>query len=376
MDGKQYGCGCGFDWRASISWSPYNENTDEIPCGSIFMSRFFDLLQRLNQQKGHSSSASSASAQQNKDVASELDRALSVLLSQDSSYSKRIENGCESRQTLSVLRPQGPSYPASLEEVSELKRIPVEEVHILPESRIVFHTDPNSPGADRFRLLRMRLQVLWNARKLKTLLITSPLPGDGKSTIALNLATALAEKGKRSVLLIEADLHRSPLTQELGLRAMPGLAECMESGLDSISAVRRLEPLGWYLLSAGEARSNPTELLQGETFSVVMQKLSPLFDWIVIDSPPVTPLSDALSLARIASASLLVTRSGQTPSDAVEKAIGLIGREHVLGIVLNGVEDLDQFYSGYYGYSGGNNGRASGDSQPAASNSARQATNF
>lgn len=331
------------------------------------MSRFFDLLQRLNQQKGDSSSASVRAASTNTGVASEFEHALSILLPKDTSDPEHIEDGSDSDKILSVLLPPSPGYSGNLEKVPEFERIQVEEVQVQAASRIVFHTNPNSPGADRFRLLRMRLRVLWNTRKLKTLLITSPLPGDGKSTIALNLATALAEGGKRNVLLIEADLHRSPLTQQLSLKAGPGLAECLEGGLNPVTAVRRLEPLGWYLLSAGEPHSNPTELLQGDNLSAMMQKLSHHFDWILIDSPPVTPLTDALSLGRLANASLLVTRAGHTPSEAVEKAIGQLGREHVLGIVLNGVEELDQLYYGYNGYSGNRNGRARETIHPTVS---------
>jgi len=236
--------------------------------------------------------------------------------------------------------------------VTPLDHISVEEVQVNPGSRIVVHTDPRSAGADRFRFLRMCLRELWNSGKLKTLHITSPFPQEGKSTIALNLATALAEGGKRTVLLIEADLHRPTLTEQLGLDRRAGLADCLESSLNPVSVLRRLEPLGWYLLPAGEPRSNPTELLQTEAFGGVLQKLSPHFDWILIDSPPVIPLTDALSIARHANATLLVAREGRTPREAIERAIAVLGRQRVLGIVLNAVEGLDRMYSGYYGYSG------------------------
>ncbi len=233
-----------------------------------------------------------------------------------------------------------------------LQQIPTEEVYVPPESRIVTHTDPCSAGADRFRFLRMCLRELWNTGKLKSLLITSPLPQDGKSTIALNLATALAEKGKRTVVLIEADLHHPTLTESLGLEGQLGLADCLESGFNPVSVLRRIEPLGWYLLSAGELRSNPTELLQTEAFASVLQELYIHFDWVLIDAPPVRPLTDALLLARQANATLLVAREGRTPREMLEKAIALLGRQRVLGIVLNGVEGLDRLYTGYYGYGG------------------------
>ena len=323
------------------------------------MSRFLDLVQRLNQETDNSSSPSEGAASQRFQVASELDQTLSTLLPHETSHLLNAENGSESHQKRSVLLPASSVHPENLENCSEFLRIPVEEAHVNAASRIVFHTDPSSPGADRFRFLRMRLRELWNTKELRTLLITSPLPEDGKSTTALNLATALAEGGKRSVLVIEGDLHRSPLSEQLRLKPGPGLAECLEGGLNPLSAIRRLEPLGWYLLGAGKAHQNPTDLLQGEAFAVVIQKVSPHFDWILIDSPPVIPFTDALSLGRQANGSLLVARAGRTPSEAVEKAMTLLGRQHVLGIVLNGVEELDPVYSGYYAYSGNGNGRPS-----------------
>jgi non-specific protein-tyrosine kinase len=245
-----------------------------------------------------------------------------------------------------------------LEKAIQLHQIPVDEVQVHPSSRIIVHTDPRSAGADRFRFLRMCLRELWNAGKLKILQITSPLPQDGKSTVAMNLATALAEGGKRAVLLIEADLHRPTLSQQLCLEKRSGLADCLETGLNPATTLRRLDPLNWYLLPAGEPRSNPTELLQTDAFAGVLQKLSPHFDWILIDSPPVIPLTDALSLARQAHATLMVAREGRTPREAIEKSIAILGRQRVLGIVLNAVDGLERKYSGYYGYGGypNNNG--------------------
>ena len=134
---------------------------------------------------------------------------------------------------------------------------------------------------------------------------------------------------------------------------MPGFAECLEGDLSPVSAIRRLEPLGWYLLSAGEPPSgNPTDLLQSEALPGVMQKLSPYFDWILIDSPPISPLTDALSLAQHTDASLVVIRAGRTPRDAVERALALLPPEHVLAVVLNGAEGLNRLDSKYYGYYG------------------------
>jgi succinoglycan biosynthesis transport protein ExoP len=165
----------------------------------------------------------------------------------------------------------------------------------------------------------------------------------------LNLATALAERGKRNVLVVEADLHHSSLSEGLRLKPWAGLTECLlDDAMPPLSAIRRIEPLGWYLLPAGEPRRNPTELLQTPAFGAIMQKLAPSFDWILIDSPPVIPLTDALSLQQHADASLLVVRAGHTPREAVEQTIALLGKKNIVGIVLNGVEARDHLYYQYY----------------------------
>ena len=231
--------------------------------------------------------------------------------------------------------------------IVEFDQIPTEEARIRPETRIVFHTRPLGLAAHRFRFLRMVLRECWNTGKLKRLLVTSPLPDDGKSTIALNLATALAEGGARKVLLIEADLYRPHLGHELGLTARSGLAECLDNGDDPLSFIRRVHPLGWYLLPAGQIQTHQAELLHTPAFSRAMRILSPRFDWIVIDSPPLLPVSDAVTLGRQTDGSLLVVKAGTTPAEAVEQAIALLGQKHVLSIVLNGAEGLDRYYSNY-----------------------------
>jgi capsular exopolysaccharide synthesis family protein len=230
-----------------------------------------------------------------------------------------------------------------------LPEFAVEEAHLNPENRLVYYDDPRSPAADRFRLLRMRLKEHWAAGKLKKLLVTGALAHDGKSTVTLNLATALAERGKRTVLVVEADLHHSSLAESLRLKPWAGLTECLvDDAASPLSAIRRIQPLGWHLLPAGEPRRNPTELLQSPAFGQIMQKLSPCFDWILIDSPPVIPLTDSLTLQQHADASLLVVRAGRTPREAVEQTIALLGKKNILGIVLNGMEASNHLYYQYY----------------------------
>jgi len=239
------------------------------------------------------------------------------------------------------LATEAPAAPATF---------PVEEARLRPENRLAYYSEPRSPAADRYRLLRMRLKERWRSGKLKKLLITSPVAHDGKSTVTLHLATALAERGKHSVLVVEADLHHSTLSESLKLKPWAGLTECLADAIPPLSAIRKIEPFGWYLLPAGEPRKNPTELLQTPAFGQLMQKLAPYFDWILIDSPPVIPLTDALSLQQHLDGSLLVTRAGQTPREALEQTIELLGKQKILGVVLNGVEPRNHLYYQYHGY--------------------------
>jgi capsular exopolysaccharide synthesis family protein len=239
--------------------------------------------------------------------------------------------------------------PVTTEPDYALQNVKSVEVRLEAASRLVFHTDPRSVAAERFRFLRMRLQERWKARKLKSLLITSSLPHEGKSTVALNLATAMAEQGKRLVLLIEADLHHPQIMKQLGLEPSAGLAECLEDHLPPMQVIRRVEPLGWYLLPAGAPRRNATELLQTGSVADLFHDLAGYFDWVLIDSPPVLPLTDALTLKQRSDGSLLVVRAGETSRDAVEQAVNLLGKDHVMGLLLNGVEGLHHLYS-KYGY--------------------------
>jgi len=232
----------------------------------------------------------------------------------------------------------------------ELDQVPVEEVDIDTLSRIVFHTDPRGLAADRFRFLRMRIRERSNAGKLQSILITSAQPQDGKSTVSLNLATALAERGQNPVLLLEGDLYHPTLAERLGVKDGPGLADCLASNLHPFSAIRRLAPLEWYLLPAGSKMPNPSELLHSDRLAQIMRALTPHFKWIVIDSPPVAPIADALALARYADASFLVVRAGVTPGQAVEAAVESLGPKHVMGVILNGVEGLRRLYSKYNKY--------------------------
>jgi capsular exopolysaccharide synthesis family protein len=219
-----------------------------------------------------------------------------------------------------------------------------------PESHLVFQLEPNGPSAERYRLLRHRLQSVRAEIHVKTLLLTSPGAKEGKSTVSLNLAAALAEKNDQRVILLEGDLRCPSLTRELGLTPSPGLTDCPRTDTSFEQLIWRIEPFGFYLLPAGKALDNPTELLNSEWFSTLIGKLTAYFDWVVIDAPPVLPVVDALSLKRFADASIVVAWAGRTRQEAITEAIRILGRNHVLGVVLNALAKVGRNNEQYYRY--------------------------
>lgn len=225
-------------------------------------------------------------------------------------------------------------------------------VNLSEGTRVAMLKDGRFLGEDRFRLLRHHLREIRNTRTLNTILVTSAIPQDGKSTIAINAATALADGGRTKVLLIEADLHCPSVGKTLGLGRSPGMAECLEQGHDPLQYVRKLDPLGFYFLESGAAETHPTDLIQSEAWPKLLSALRGRFDWIVVDSPPVLPIPDTLSMWKHVDGVLLVVRSGQTPRDLADEAIRLVGPERLAAIVFNGSAEANQSYYKYSSYYG------------------------
>ena len=263
---------------------------------------------------------------------------------------------------LSVLHRSEAAGPSKVSAAFDLKDVPSLELTPDPTDRLVFHTDPNGLAADRFRLLRLRLRELSKKAQLKTVLITSPLPQDGKSTVAMNLAAAFVEHHRPPVLLIDADIHHSSLTQRLGVSNDAGLVNCLTTGLNPLQALRKVEPPGCYFLPAGNSHGDPG-LLHTDVFSGVLNEVSPYFEWIIVDCPPVVPLTDAVSLMKHSDGALVVARADVTAGNMVEDAIALLGRERVIGVVLNSIEGLQRKYSRYHQYYYGSRSEAGEDSQ-------------
>ena len=221
------------------------------------------------------------------------------------------------------------------------------------------------PAVEQFRSLRSRLFELRDIRPLKTILVTSGLPQEGKSFIATNLALSLARHKSSKVLLIDGDMRRYTIHHLLGCQSHPGLADFLagkakpaeiiqrpevspETSLDTTSTVKAV--LGNLMFVAGGNGGDRAADLSGSPkFAEFLKLAASSFDWIVVDSSPVLPVSDAVNLSRACDGVLLVAREGVTKFKVAQRAQSELKAANVLGFVLNAVQEAPEV-GGYYGY--------------------------
>jgi capsular exopolysaccharide synthesis family protein len=222
---------------------------------------------------------------------------------------------------------------------------------------------PMSETAEAYRTIRTAVFFAAPGEDMKTILVTSPSPGDGKTTSASNLAIALAQAGHRT-LLLDADFRKPSQHKIFQVEHKVGLSNVIAGQVKLREAVRQTETPGLYVLPCGPIPPNPSEILNGKRFAQVMEVLCNAFDRIVLDSPPVMPVTDARILAASADLTVLVLRSGKSTYRLSRHARdGLLSvGANLLGVVVNGMSKRKR--EGYYGYGyGGYYGRGEADAE-------------
>jgi capsular exopolysaccharide synthesis family protein len=218
--------------------------------------------------------------------------------------------------------------------------------------RLVGSANAGPLAVEQFRRLAAALIHARAERYLKSILVTSPAPGDGKSNVAVNLALTLSESYQRSVLLVDADLRRPMLHSVFGVENTPGLTEALSpDNHRSVATVEINDALT--LLPAGRPEASPLGGLSSDRLKHLLADAAARFDWIIVDSPPVGMLADARLVSEAIDGALLVVRAGVTLFPDVEAAADTLGHERILGIVLNAVEPEEvrgeSYYRHYYG---------------------------
>jgi capsular exopolysaccharide synthesis family protein len=206
--------------------------------------------------------------------------------------------------------------------------------------------NPHSVVGEELRLLRAKVHGLCQPRQLKCIAVTSALPGEGKSTISVGLAAALARGPGRRVLLVEADLRRPTISESLGLPPAPGLGEWLEGGLDQIP-IRLVESGGFFILVAGQVSLERPEVLGSPLMEAVLRSARNAFDFVLVDAAPVLPVADTILLQDLVDGFLFVARSRLTPREAILEALSRIAPDKVLGVVLNDHREYKHSYKAY-----------------------------
>jgi protein-tyrosine kinase len=215
-----------------------------------------------------------------------------------------------------------------------------------PEEHLVAADQNDTPGQEEFRLLCHRLERVREQRALGKILVTSAIPKEGKTLVAINLAATLARRSS-SVLLVDADMRHPTIHRALGLSSRPGLADFLEGRSDATAVFQRLEPLGFYYIASGHSSTNPAELLQKPKLRELMSLATAKFEWIIFDSPPLNVFADAHCLSTLVDAVLLVVREGLTSTEALEEARTSLQGAFVAGLIVNASTGSSRKYYRY-----------------------------
>lgn len=194
---------------------------------------------------------------------------------------------------------------------------------------------------EKYRMLYMKLEEISLKNSYKTYAITSAVKNEGKTMTALNLAYVMATEFKKKVLLIEADLRNPSISSNyLDMGRLHGLVDVIKGDSDLKNAINRLDDTLLYFLPARCSVKNSSVLLDSPRMRGVLKDVKEDFDYIIIDAPPILPMVDISILSKTLDAIMLVVRAGKTPKDLVRKAVNALPKNNLMGIILNGADDV------------------------------------
>jgi protein-tyrosine kinase len=221
-----------------------------------------------------------------------------------------------------------------------------------PSATLIAHLEPKSPAAEAYRTLRTSIQFAGLDHKCRSIVVTSSSPGEGKSTTVANFGVVLAQTGSR-VCLIDSDLRRPTLHRIFGLGNSRGLTTALLEGLSLTEVAQPTNVPNLAVLTSGPLPPNPAELVGSNRMREALEAAVADFDMILLDSPPVVSVADAVALATFADGVVMVVQTGKVPYEVIRRATSqiLAVKGRILGVVLNGVNlKRDGYYYDYYRY--------------------------
>jgi len=250
---------------------------------------------------------------------------------------------------VSVMAPSVPNAGERRHSTQNEGPLAFERIDARYAGKVVVDQNISAESREQYRRLAASLHHAQAATGIKVVMLTSAVMGEGKTLTASNLALTLTESYQKHVLMIDADLRRPALQRLFGLRHNAGLSETLIEGSERKVQVHQIsQRLG--VLAAGRPAKDPIAGLTSARMRRLLDEARAGFDWIIVDTPPVAMLPDANLLAAMVDGAVIVVKAGATPYDLVTRAVNAVGREKVLGVVLNSVTEDHGGHSYYYEY--------------------------
>ncbi len=239
-----------------------------------------------------------------------------------------------------------PAFDGILEKIQTVPFTPSPDASMLDANR------PSEAPAEEFRSLRTRLNHLQSLQPIHTVVVTSASPAEGKSFSASNLAVAQAQLEGNMTLLADFDFRRPVVHTLFQIPRSPGITDYLQGKAALEEIIKRIEGTSLYIMPAGEAVLNPLELLNLPDVKTLLDKLPSIFNWVILDTPPLLFAADANLLSTLCHGLVMVVRIGTTTIDSVTRAIGSLCQNNILGIIVNGAlkSELYSKYTYYHSY--------------------------
>ncbi|MGE3465729.1 MAG: CpsD/CapB family tyrosine-protein kinase [Pyrinomonadaceae bacterium] len=221
------------------------------------------------------------------------------------------------------------------------------------EPRLVAITQQTSNYCEEYRSLRTHVLHKSQRQKLQAIVVASSNPSEGKSVTALNLSWLLAQTDGVNCLIIDSDLRMPSLGDYLGIETDKGLSHVLDGDATLADSIVRLEPSGLHILTGGDARNDVAEMISGPKFKEILDEAREMFDFIIIDAPPLGIFTDATVLINHADGAMLVVRANRTSYSVIDRILEPLPKDRLLGVVLNQSEDVmeeSHYNYGYYNY--------------------------
>jgi protein-tyrosine kinase len=242
-----------------------------------------------------------------------------------------------------------PDEPEPRDAAQLTEPVPLPEFGIGDRHKLIVGEGVDPAMVEQYRHLAAVMHHAQKASGVRSVMVTSALPAEGKTLTATNLALTLSESYQRRVLLIDADLRRPRMREMFGLPPTEGLTDSLATARDGRLPVHQITPHLW-VLTAGRVLPDPMSLLVSPAMKELLDDAKDSFDWVVVDTPPIAILPDANLLASMIDTTLLVVAAASTPYPMVQRAAQAVGTNRILGVVLNRAEKTGMPSSyGYYG---------------------------